>query len=250
MRPPRYRRAPLRASDEVDGLLLVDKPAGPTSHDIVDAVRRLFDLPKVGHGGTLDPGATGLLILLLGRATKVSQPIMSADKVYEGTLILGVSTDTHDADGEVLSRRDASGVTRERLADEFRKWVGDVEQVPPMVSAIKKDGVALYKMARHGREVEREPRLLHIFEFALLDFAPPLARFRVRCSKGTYVRTLCHDIGEGLGCGACLNTLRRTRSGALDVADAIPFETLVGVPREELARHVRPLASLNLRGPL
>jgi tRNA pseudouridine55 synthase len=214
----------------------------------VDAVRRLFDLPKVGHGGTLDPGATGLLVLLLGRATKWAQAVMNADKVYEGTMVLGVSTDTHDADGEILARRDASGVTRECLAAAFGKWIGDVEQVPPMVSAIKKNGVALYKMARRGREVEREPRLLHIYEFALLDFVPPIVRFRVRCSKGTYVRTLCHDVGADLGCGACLNTLRRTRSGDLDVADAVSFETLVDVPREELPRHVRPIVTLQTRG--
>ncbi|MCZ7592334.1 MAG: tRNA pseudouridine(55) synthase TruB [Kiritimatiellae bacterium] len=237
----------MRRPDDLDGILLVDKPAGPTSHDVVDVVRRLFDLPKVGHGGTLDPGATGLLILLLGRATKLSQAVMSADKVYEGSLVLGVSTDTHDAEGEVLLRRDASGITEEQLAAEFKKWVGDVEQVPPMVSAIKKDGVALYKMARQGQEIQREPRLLHIFEFALLKFSAPLATFRVRCSKGTYVRTLCHDVGEGLGCGACMNTLHRVRSGKWDVKDAVRFEELVELDRAGLAAHVHPLTSVNLR---
>ncbi|HMP76166.1 MAG TPA: tRNA pseudouridine(55) synthase TruB [Kiritimatiellia bacterium] len=247
MRHGRYRGGAPRAGDELDGVLLVDKPAGPTSHDLVDAVRRIFNLPKVGHGGTLDPGATGLLVLLLGRATKLSQAIMSTDKVYEGSLVLGVTTDTHDAEGEILSRRDPSAVTREPLAAEFRKWTGDVDQIPPMVSAIKKDGVALYKMARNGQEIAREPRLLHIYEFALLDFAPPLARFRVRCTKGTYVRTLCHDVGEGLGCGACMNTLRRTRAGALDVADAVRFEDLVAFDRAALAARVRSIASLNLR---
>lgn len=247
MRHGRYRGGAPRGGDELDGVLLVDKPAGPTSHDIVDAVRRIFNLPKVGHGGTLDPGATGLLVLLLGRATKLSQAIMSTDKVYEGSLVLGVTTDTHDAEGEILSRRDAAGITHDRLAAEFRKWTGDVDQVPPMVSAIKKDGVALYKMARNGQEVAREPRLLHIYEFALLDFAPPLARFRVRCTKGTYVRTLCHDVGEGLGCGACMNTLRRTRAGALEVAEAVRFEDLVAFDRAALAAQVRSIASLNLR---
>ncbi|MCO5062315.1 MAG: tRNA pseudouridine(55) synthase TruB [Kiritimatiellae bacterium] len=249
MRPQRYRRPPPRAVDELDGLLLVDKPAGPTSHDIVDAVRRIFNLPKVGHGGTLDPGATGLLILLLGRATKLSQAVMSTDKVYEGSLVLGVTTDTHDAEGAVLERRESAAVTREQLAAEFRKWVGDVEQVPPMVSAIKKDGVALYKMARHGKEVPREPRLLHIFDFALLNFAAPLAQFRVVCSKGTYVRTLCHDVGEGLGCGACMNTLHRVRSGTWDVKDAVRFEDLVELDRAGLAARVLPLTSVNLRVP-
>jgi tRNA pseudouridine55 synthase len=248
MRGFRQNRPP-RTGDDIDGLLLVDKPAGPTSHDVVDAVRTLFDLPKVGHGGTLDPGATGLLVLLLGRATKISQAVMSADKTYEGSLILGVSTDTHDAEGEVLARGDASGVTRERLAAEFRKWVGDVEQIPPMVSAIKKDGQALYKMARQGQEIEREPRLLHIFDFALLDFAPPLARFRVCCSKGTYVRTLCHDVGAGLGCGACMNTLRRTRSGKLDLAQAVRFEDLLDFDRPALMQRVLPMSAVALRGP-
>lgn len=248
MRPPRYRRSsPRRSSDDLDGLLLVDKPAGPTSHDVVDVARRLFDLPKVGHGGTLDPGATGLLILLLGRATKLSQAVMSTEKVYEGSLVLGVTTDTHDAEGEVLQRRDASDVTQERLAAEFKKWVGDVEQIPPMVSAIKKDGVALYKMARQGQEIRREPRLLHIFEFALLNFSAPLATFRVRCSKGTYVRTLCHDVGEGLSCGACMNTLHRARSGQWDVKDAIRFEELIALDRGALTSRVLPLTSVNLR---
>jgi tRNA pseudouridine55 synthase len=208
----------------------------------------LFDLPKVGHGGTLDPGATGLLVLLIGRATKWSQYVMNADKVYEGTMILGVATDTHDADGEIISRGDISGINRDRIANAFEKWIGDIEQIPPMVSAIKKDGIALYKMARRGQEVAREPRMLHVYEFTLLDFMPPIVRFRVRCSKGTYVRTLCHDVGADLGCGACLNTLRRTRSGNLDVADAIPFETLIDVSREDLPRHVRPVVMLQTRG--
>ena len=246
----RYRPAPLRAADPFEGLLLVDKCAGPTSHDVVDLVRNQFRLPKVGHGGTLDPGATGLLILLLGRATKLSQQIMSTDKTYQGTFDLGLTTDTHDADGEVQQRRDASAVTADALAAEMGKWVGDVEQVPPMVSAIKKDGVPLYKMARKGQEVEREARLLHIFEFALLRLEGQRAWFRTRCSKGTYVRTLCHDVGEGLGCGACMNTLHRTRSGDFNVADAVRFEDLAVFTRDQLRAHIRPLHSLRLHGPV
>lgn len=243
----RYRGAPLRAVDPWDGLLLVDKPAGPTSHDIVDAVRGIFHLPKVGHGGTLDPAATGLLILLLGRATKISQQVMSADKVYEGTLELGLISDTHDADGEVLERRDPSAVTRAQLEAEMQKWTGDVMQMPPMVSAIKQGGVPLYKMARKGVEVEREPRLLHIYQFALLDFASPWARFRVRCSKGTYVRTLCHDIGQGLGCGGLMRNLNRTRSGTFDVKDAVRFEDLVHWDHAQLQGCLVPLSSVRLQ---
>ncbi len=246
----RYSQAPMRASDPFDGVLLVDKCAGPTSHDVVDLVRNQFRLPKVGHGGTLDPGATGLLLLLLGRATKISQLVMSTDKTYEGTLDLGVTTDTHDADGEVLQRREANGVTAATLEAEMRKWVGDVEQIPPMVSAIKKDGVALYKMARKGQEIEREPRLLHIFEFALLRFENQRAWFRTRCSKGTYVRTLCHDVGEGLGCGAYMRTLHRTRSGDFNVADAVRFEDLATFTRDDLRAHIRPLHTIRLQGPV
>lgn len=246
----RYDNAPMRATDPFDGLLLVDKCAGPTSHDVVDLLRNQFRLPKVGHGGTLDPGATGLLILLLGRATKISQQIMSTDKTYEGTLDLGVTTDSHDAEGEVLQRRDATGVTAAALDAEMKKWVGDVEQIPPMVSAIKKDGVALYKLARKGQEIEREPRLLHIFEFALLRFENQRAWFRTRCSKGTYVRTLCHDVGEGLGCGAYMRTLHRTRSGDFSVADAVRFEDLAQFTRDQLRAHIHPLHTIRLQGPI
>ena len=245
----RYRSAPPRATDPWDGLLLVDKCAGPTSHDVVDLVRGQFRLPKVGHGGTLDPGATGLLILLLGRATKVSQQIMSTDKTYEGTFDLGVATDTHDAEGEVLQRRDYAGVTRAAVEAAMARWVGDVEQIPPMVSAIKKDGQTLYKLARKGQEVEREPRLLHIYEFSLLKFEDGRGWFRTRCSKGTYVRTLCHDIGEALGCGAHMRTLHRTRSGDFDVADAVRLEDLAQFSREELQAHIRPLHTLRFQAP-
>ncbi len=246
---PRYRSAPMRGPDPLEGILLVDKPAGPTSHDVVDAVRDLFRVAKAGHGGTLDPAATGLLILLLGHATRVSQQIMSTDKVYEGLLELGVTTDSHDADGEVLERRDPSGVTAEALATAMAVWHGDVHQQPPMVSAIKKDGVPLYKLARKGQDVAREPRLLHIFRFDLLDFRPPLASFRVHCSKGTYVRTLCHDVGHALGCGGMLRALRRTASGSLRVENAIPLEQLLDLSREQLAEHMIPLRNLQLGLP-
>lgn len=244
----RFRTPPPRATDPWDGLLLVDKCAGPTSHDVVDLVRDQFRLPKVGHGGTLDPGATGLLILLLGRATKISQQIMSTEKTYQGTFDLGITTDTHDADGEVLQRRDASAITPAAVEAEMRKWVGDVEQIPPMVSAIKKDGVALYKMARKGQEIVREPRLLHIFEFALLRYEGTRGWFRTRCSKGTYVRTLCHDVGEGLGCGAHMRTLQRTSSGDFSVADAVRFEDLAQFTRDDLRAHIRPLHTVRLTG--
>ncbi len=238
---PRHQSAPLRDMAPWDGLLLVDKPAGPTSHDVVDRIRRHFRIKKVGHGGTLDPMATGLLVLLLGRGTKLSHLIMGSDKVYEGTLHLGIATDTEDVDGRVLAEADASGVTREQLEAEMKKLVGDIMQTPPMVSAIKKNGVPLYKLARKGQTVEREPRLIHVYEFSLLEFAPPLAKFRLRCTKGTYVRTICADIGRALGCGAHLKALRRTQSGSLKVERALPVSALLDMTLEQLSERVIPI---------
>jgi tRNA pseudouridine55 synthase len=243
-----YRPAPPRAPDPWDGVLLVDKPSGPTSHDIVAKIRRHFQIKKVGHGGTLDPMATGLLIILLGKGTKLSGQIMGSDKVYEGTMRLGISTDTQDADGQVLAERDASAVTREQLLEEMKKRTGDMHQVPPMVSAIKKDGVPLYKLARKGQTVEREPRFIHVYQFHLIDFAPPVATFRLRCTKGTYVRTLCSDIGDALGCGAHLASLRRTESGTFRLADAVTLDDLLRLNSAELTSRIIPPTAFSLHG--
>ena len=232
---------PLREADPLDGLLLVDKPSGPTSHDVVDAIRRHFQIDKVGHGGTLDPMATGLLIILLGRGTKISNQVMGSDKTYEGTLRLGIATDTEDADGEVVSEAPITEVTRARIEEEMRQRVGDQMQTPPMVSAIKKNGVPLYKLARKGQTVEREARLIHVYEFSLLEFAPPAVRFRLRCTKGTYVRTLCADIGRSLGCGAHLEQLRRTQSGPMKIEDALPMDELLKLGREGLSHRILSL---------
>ena len=229
------------AFDPFDGILLVNKPAGPTSHDIVDRIRRHFRFRKVGHGGTLDPQATGLLILLIGRGTRLSDRFMGSDKTYEGVLRLGIATHTHDAAGEVLREADASGITREQLEAAMAKFRGDIYQAPPMVSAVKKDGVPLYKLARKGQEVERQPRLIHIYEFALLDFNLPRAAFRMQCTKGTYVRTICHDMGEALGCGAHLESLCRLRSGEYTVAEARPMDVLLAMDVRQLQDVVIPL---------
>ena len=236
---PRRQAGPRH--DPFDGILLVDKPTGMTSHDVVARVRGHFRLRKVGHGGTLDPMATGLLVLLLGRGTKLSQRIMGTDKVYEGTLRLGETTDTQDADGTVLATRDASGVTEAALRAELAKRRGDQMQTPPMVSAIKKNGVPLYKLARKGQEVEREARLIHVYRFDLTRFEPPEADFILHCTKGVYVRTLCHDIGEALGCGAHLCALRRTGTGNLQVEQARQLDDLLAGSLEELGRHVIPV---------
>jgi tRNA pseudouridine55 synthase len=228
----------------LDGAILVDKPAGPTSHDVVDAIRRKFGIKKVGHCGTLDPNATGLLIIVLGRGTKLSERLMGDDKVYEGTIKFGEETDSYDSDGEITGSLPVPLLTLEQLNEEAAKFIGDHMQIPPMVSAIKKNGVPLYKLARKGIEVEREPRLIHIYNFRFTDYTEPLAQFRVACTKGTYIRSMAHDLGQKLGCGAHLTTLRRSASGKFDVADALPLGTILKLTTAELEKRVMPFLKL------
>ena len=228
----------------LDGAILVDKPAGPTSHDVVDAIRRQFGIKKVGHCGTLDPNATGLLIIVLGRGTKLSERLMGDDKVYEGTVKFGEATDSHDADGELTSSLPVMPMTLEQLNEEAATFIGDQMQVPPMVSAIKKNGVPLYKLARQGLEVEREPRLIHIYNFRFMEYAEPLGKFRVACTKGTYIRSLAHDLGQKLGCGAHLTALRRCASGKFEVADALPLKALLQLNDLQLEKKVIPYLKL------
>lgn len=228
----------------LDGAILIDKPAGPTSHDIVDAIRRQFGLKKVGHCGTLDPQATGLLIIVLGRGTKLSEKLMSDDKVYEGTIRFGEATDSYDADGELMASLPVPPLTVEQLNEAATGFVGDLMQTPPMVSAVKKGGVPLYKLARKGVEVAREPRLIHVYNFQFSAYDEPLGRFRLACTKGTYVRSIAHELGQKLGCGAHLATLRRVTSGKFDVAQAIEFEQAVKLTPRELERHVIPFLKL------
>jgi tRNA pseudouridine55 synthase len=228
----------------LDGAILVDKPAGPTSHDVVDAIRRKFGLKKVGHCGTLDPNATGLLIVVLGRGTKLSEKLMSDDKVYEGAIKFGETTDSYDADGELVASLPVPPLTLEQINEAAAEFVGDQMQKPPMVSAVKKDGVPLYKLARKGVEVEREPRLIHIYSFRFTDYREPLGTFRIGCTKGTYVRSLAHELGQKLGCGAHLATLRRSASGKFDVADARPLAEILKLTAVELEKRVIPFLKL------
>ena len=211
---------------DVSGMLLIDKPAGWTSFDVVNFVRSRFNVPKVGHCGTLDPAATGLLVLMLGSFTRKSEFFSGDDKSYEGTLELGRVTDSGDLDGEVVREGDCSGVTEDAVRKVFAKFTGEQLQTPPMVSAVKVGGKKLYELARKGVEIEREPRKIVISRFELLKFASPYCDFAVDCSKGTYIRTLCADVGEALGCGGVLARLRRTRSGRFSVANALPLDTL------------------------
>ncbi|MEZ5276353.1 MAG: tRNA pseudouridine(55) synthase TruB [Opitutaceae bacterium] len=224
-----------------EGVLLVDKPTGVTSHDVVARARRIFRMKKIGHAGTLDPMATGLLILLIGRATRLSQYLMSLDKVYEGSITLGVTTNSHDADGEVLSTRPVPDLDEETMRAHLQSFVGDQYQTPPMFSAIKKDGVPLYKLARKGKEIEREPRFVRVSAFELLRMETPVLEVRVKCSKGTYVRTLAHDLGEKIGCGAHLSALRRTASDRFRIEQAHTIAELDVMTPEALADVLIPI---------
>lgn len=228
----------------LDGALLIDKTSGPTSHDVVDAIRRKFGIKKVGHCGTLDPNATGLLIIVLGRGTKLSERLMGDDKVYEGTMKFGEATSSYDAEGELTGSLPVPLMTLDQLNAEAATFIGDQMQVPPMVSAIKKDGVPLYKLARKGVEVEREPRLIHIYNFRFTDYVEPLATFKLACTKGTYVRSVAHDLGQKLGCGAHLATLRRSVSGKFDVAAATPLDAVLKLSPVELEKKVIPFLKL------
>jgi len=228
----------------LDGALLIDKPVGPTSHDVVDAIRRKFGIKKVGHCGTLDPNATGLLIIVLGRGTKLSEKLMSDDKVYEGTIKFGETTDSYDADGEVTSSLPLPPITLDELNEASGTFVGDLMQTPPMVSAVKVKGVPLYKLARKGVEVPREPRLVHIYNFRFTDYHEPIGTFKIACTKGTYVRSIAHELGRKLGFGAHLATLRRTVSGKCDVADAMPLHEVLNLSVSGLEKRVIPFLKL------
>jgi tRNA pseudouridine55 synthase len=232
-----------------DGVLLVDKAEGMTSHDVVALVRRRLGIKKVGHCGTLDPIATGLLLLTLGRGTKIQDLLMSEDKEYVGTFVLGATTSTQDRQGEVTEQRPVPALDENEVRAAFEKFRGDFYQMPPMVSAKKHGGVPLYKLARQGKVVEREPRLVHVYRYTIDRITLPEIDFSVVCSKGFYVRTYVHDIGEVLGCGAHLKSLRRTKSGRFDVANAITVDQIKNATREEILGRMLSLPEVSrMRG--
>lgn len=225
-----------------EGILLVDKPSGITSHDIVDRLRRKLKMKKIGHAGTLDPLATGLMIMLIGKATKVSQFLISLDKSYEGEFLFGVETDSQDADGQVvLEKPVSSNIDEERIKEEMKTFLGDQYQTPPMFSAKKIGGVPLYKMARKGKTVEREPRFIRINELILKSWDSPRGNFKLACSKGTYVRTVLHDLGQNLDCGAHLTALRRTKIDQFDINDAKTLEEIELMPLGEFQSLLIPI---------
>lgn len=235
--------------DITDGVLLVDKSPDMTSHDVVAVARRTLNQKKIGHCGTLDPMATGLLILVLGRGTKIQDLLMAEQKEYEGTITLGQTTHTQDREGDVLETKDVGEISDEQIKAAFEKFVGDFEQTPPMVSAIKKDGVPLYKLARQGKTVERKPRAVTVFEYEITRTELPEIDFRVVCSKGFYVRTYAHEIGQALGCGGHLSALRRTRSGKFLAEGGVTFTELKESTRDEIRERVLSLSAVSkLRG--
>ena len=238
-----------QSSATPDGVLLVDKAVGMTSHDVVALVRRRLQIRKVGHCGTLDPLATGLLLLTLGRGTKIQDLLMAEDKEYSCTMMLGVITSTQDKDGEVIERREVPPLEEKAIRSAFEKFRGDFYQTPPMVSAIKQAGVPLYKLAREGKTVEREPRLVHIYRYSIDRVTLPEIDFTVVCSKGFYVRTYAHDIGAELGCGAHLHSLRRVKSGRFDVASAITVDEIKNAEPSAIVARVLSLPQVSrMRG--
>jgi len=226
-----------------DGFLLVDKPAGITSFRVVDRLKKRLRIRKVGHGGSLDPMATGLLILLINRGTKLASGLLGGDKEYEATVLLGTETDSQDITGQVVRVDDNVEFSREEIEAALDTFRGEIRQIPPMVSALKYRGERLYKIARRGEVVKREARKVIISSLTLGEVSGRSFRIQVRSSKGTYIRTLSHDIGLLLGCGGCLSDLRRTRVGQYNIKDAFPLDELLQGSRERLAECIIPAVS-------
>lgn len=225
----------------MDGIVIVDKPQGWTSQDVTARLRRVFGTRRIGHGGTLDPMATGVLPVFVGRATRAVEFFEHAEKTYETVLRLGITTDTEDMTGTVLTEENVS-FTEEQLQETLAAFRGEILQVPPMYSALKVNGQKLCDLARKGKTVERQPRPITIHELTLVEGRENTLRLRVRCSKGTYIRTLCKDIGEKLGCGGCMESLRRVAAGEYIVDEAVPLQTLLDT--EEPEKHLRDVDTM------
>ena len=216
----------MRRFSMMDGIIIVNKPSGMTSHDVVSRARRKLGMRQIGHAGTLDPLATGVLVLLIGRGTKLFNKFESFDKAYKASLILGTRTTTADVQGEIIEQISFGHISPQDMADVFKEFVGEIEQTPPMVSAVKVNGRRLYELARKGIEVERQARQVRIDALDLLEFQPPRVRFYLECSKGTYVRKLAEDVGERLGCGACIAEIERTKVGPFKIEEAVALDDL------------------------
>ena len=225
----------------MNGIVIIDKPEGWTSQDVVSKLRGVLHTKRIGHGGTLDPMATGVLPVFVGRATRGVEFFEHAEKTYEAVLRLGITTDTEDIAGTVLTQRPVE-VSRAQLDEALQQFRGEIQQIPPMYSALKINGQKLCDLARKGKEVERKPRTITIHALECLSFDGNRARLRVHCSKGTYIRTLCKDIGQALGCGGCMEALRRVKAGSYTIAEAVPLRQLVD--SEDPERFLRPVDSM------
>ena len=221
----------------MDGILNLHKPPGPTSFDMVRMARRVFQQRRAGHAGTLDPAASGVLPLLLGQATRVSEYLLTSDKDYLATVRLGIATDTYDAEGAPVAARDPSSVTRDQADAALANFRGAIQQTPPMYSALKRGGVPLYKLARAGIEVDRAPRQITFHRLVITDWSPPLLTLEITCSHGAYIRSLAHDLGQALGCGAHLHALTRTRVGPFTLAAATTVEALFHAAHSQTLEH-------------
>ena len=230
----------------MNGIVIIDKPQGWTSQDVTARLRRVFNTRRIGHGGTLDPMATGVLPVFVDRATRGVEFFEHAGKTYEATLRLGLTTDTEDTSGEVLEEKEVH-ISEEKFMAILPRFRGKIQQIPPMYSALKINGQKLVDLARKGKTVERQPREIEIFELTCLEFAGNTARLRVRCSKGTYIRTLCKDIGEALGCGGCMAALRRTAAGEYTIEEAVPLQELLESTEPE--KYLRPVDSMFRQHP-
>jgi tRNA pseudouridine55 synthase len=213
-------------NNAISGVLVVDKPVGLTSHDVVQIIRKGTNIRRAGHTGTLDPRASGVLVVLLGPAVRLSEYVSASDKRYQAVVRLGQSTDTYDSEGRITGGSSPVNITEDQFENELKSFIGEIEQVPPPYSAIKVKGKKAYDMAREGEEFDLAPRTIHVYNLDLLEWAPPEAVVDVYCSSGTYVRSLAHDLGEKLGCGAHLVGLRRTKSGRFTLRDAVPLRKL------------------------
>ena len=229
----------------MNGIVIIDKPQEWTSNDVVSRLRRVFNTRRIGHGGTLDPMATGVLPVFVGRATRGVEFFEHAEKTYETVLRFGLTTDTEDTTGKTITEQEVS-LTEEEVLAVLPRFRGDILQVPPMYSALKVNGPKLYDLARKGRDVERQPRPITIHELELLSFDGQNARLRVRCSKGTYIRTLCKDIGEALGCGGCMAELRRVQAGEYTLEGSVPLRQLLDISEagEDVEHFLRPVDSM------
>ncbi len=225
----------------MNGIVIVDKPTGWTSQDVTARLRRVFNTRRIGHGGTLDPMATGVLPVFVGRATRGVEFFEHAEKTYETTVRFGLLTDTEDITGTVLEERETS-ISKEKFLEVLSRFRGKIQQIPPMYSALKVNGQKLCDLARKGKEVERQPREIEIFKLECLEFSGHSAKLLVHCSKGTYIRTLCKDIGLACGCGGCMETLRRVTAGEYTIGEAVPLETLLDTQTPE--QYLRPVDTM------